>query len=322
MLYAAKSDESARAQATQVAGRQVRDAIDHLETRDQNPAALTDLKLQYTLGLLYTRSGQVDKAIQRALARRQREPAIRAGPSRSRSGVLGGQGHRTARSRRSRKSSTTSRASQHARTVCRSRPAVRKRRRSRTRRRSRWHRTAASSKCGGLPPSSPRKTTRPPPTSRARRRRSTRTICAFRSSARTRCCRWATRLARSPSLEPVARGNPNDAATQLSLADLYSNGRAKERRGADGTAARHARAGQRRRVELPRLPARGSRAAARRSDSPCAPGTRHRAEQSRTISTALAGRISVAAIYDQAERYLAPAAAADAAQFHRPGPYG
>jgi tetratricopeptide (TPR) repeat protein len=63
LLYAARSEESARAQSTQVAARQVRDAIDHLEKVDQNPAALPDIELQYRLGLLYTRSGQVDKAI-------------------------------------------------------------------------------------------------------------------------------------------------------------------------------------------------------------------------------------------------------------------
>ena len=39
-------------------------AISHLERVTDNPAGLTDLNLQYTLGRLYTRAGQADKAIQ------------------------------------------------------------------------------------------------------------------------------------------------------------------------------------------------------------------------------------------------------------------
>ena len=63
LLYAAKSEESARAQQLQAAAGQVRDAIEHLEQVDQNPVALPDIEVIYRLGLLYTRSGQTDKAI-------------------------------------------------------------------------------------------------------------------------------------------------------------------------------------------------------------------------------------------------------------------
>jgi tetratricopeptide (TPR) repeat protein len=67
MLYAARSDDAGRGQAAQAADS-VRQAIAHLERVTDNPAGLTDLNLQYTLGRLYTRAGQTDKAIQ-ALSR-------------------------------------------------------------------------------------------------------------------------------------------------------------------------------------------------------------------------------------------------------------
>ncbi len=63
MLYAAKADDAGRGQAA-LAAELVRQAIAHLERVIQNPAGLTDLNLQYSLGRLYTRSGQADKAIQ------------------------------------------------------------------------------------------------------------------------------------------------------------------------------------------------------------------------------------------------------------------
>jgi len=63
MLYAAKADDTGRDQAAQAA-EYVRQAIAHLERVTDNPAGLTDLNLHYTLGRLYTRSGRVDKAIQ------------------------------------------------------------------------------------------------------------------------------------------------------------------------------------------------------------------------------------------------------------------
>lgn len=63
LVFAAKSEESARAQSGQVAAGQVRQAIEQLEQVPQNPVALPDIELEYRLGLLYTRAGQVDKAI-------------------------------------------------------------------------------------------------------------------------------------------------------------------------------------------------------------------------------------------------------------------
>src|SRR6266550_4103273 len=65
MLYAAKSEDTGRGQAADVAAAAlVTQAIAHLEHVTDNPAGLTDLNLQYTLGRLYTRAGQADKAIQ------------------------------------------------------------------------------------------------------------------------------------------------------------------------------------------------------------------------------------------------------------------
>jgi Flp pilus assembly protein TadD len=65
MLYAARSEDIGRGQAAQAAATElVKQGIAHLERVIENPAGLTDLNLQYTLGRLYTRSGQVDKAIQ------------------------------------------------------------------------------------------------------------------------------------------------------------------------------------------------------------------------------------------------------------------
>jgi Flp pilus assembly protein TadD len=65
MLYAARSEDTGRGQAAQTAAAElVKQGIAHLERVTENPAGLTDLNLQYTLGRLYTRSGQADKAIQ------------------------------------------------------------------------------------------------------------------------------------------------------------------------------------------------------------------------------------------------------------------
>jgi Flp pilus assembly protein TadD len=65
MLYAARSEDTGRGQAAQTAAAElVKQAISHLERVVENPAGLTDINLQYTLGRLYTRSGQADKAIQ------------------------------------------------------------------------------------------------------------------------------------------------------------------------------------------------------------------------------------------------------------------
>ena len=65
MLYAARSEDTGRGQAAQAAAAElVKQAISHLERVTENPAGLTDLNLQYTLGRLYTRNGQADKAIQ------------------------------------------------------------------------------------------------------------------------------------------------------------------------------------------------------------------------------------------------------------------
>ena len=65
MLYAARSEDTGRGQAAQAAAVElVKQAIAHLERVIENPSGLSDLNLQYTLGRLYTRAGQADKAIQ------------------------------------------------------------------------------------------------------------------------------------------------------------------------------------------------------------------------------------------------------------------
>jgi Flp pilus assembly protein TadD len=65
MLYAARSEDTGRGQAAQNAAAElVKQAIANLESVTDNPAGLTDLNLQYTLGRLYTRNNQADKAIQ------------------------------------------------------------------------------------------------------------------------------------------------------------------------------------------------------------------------------------------------------------------
>jgi len=65
MLYAGKSEETGRGQTAQAAAAElVKQAIANLELVTDNPAGLTDLNLQYTLGRLYTRNNQADKAIQ------------------------------------------------------------------------------------------------------------------------------------------------------------------------------------------------------------------------------------------------------------------
>src|SRR5439155_24309770 len=64
MLYAARSEDTGRGQGAQAtAADLVMQAIAHLERVTDNPAGLTDLNLQYTLGRLYTRAGQADKAV-------------------------------------------------------------------------------------------------------------------------------------------------------------------------------------------------------------------------------------------------------------------
>ena len=64
MLYAARSEDTPRGQAGAAASLDlVKQAIAHLEKVTENPAGLTDLNLQYTLGRLYTRNGQADKAV-------------------------------------------------------------------------------------------------------------------------------------------------------------------------------------------------------------------------------------------------------------------
>src|SRR5258708_34378706 len=65
MLYASRSEETGRGQTAQTAATElVRQAIANLERVTDNPSGLTDLNLQYTLGRLYTRNNQADKAIQ------------------------------------------------------------------------------------------------------------------------------------------------------------------------------------------------------------------------------------------------------------------
>ncbi len=65
MYYAAKSEDTPRGQAAAAASLDlVRQAIGHLEKVTDNPAGLTDLNLQYTLGRLYTRNNQADKGVQ------------------------------------------------------------------------------------------------------------------------------------------------------------------------------------------------------------------------------------------------------------------
>ena len=65
MLYASRSEDTGRGQGAQAAAVElVRQAIANLEKVTENPAGLTDLNLQYTLGRLYTRNNQADKAIQ------------------------------------------------------------------------------------------------------------------------------------------------------------------------------------------------------------------------------------------------------------------
>jgi predicted Zn-dependent protease len=64
-MYAARSEDTGRGQGAQAAAAEmVKQSIVHLERVTVNPAGLTDLNLQYTLGRLYTRNGQADKAIQ------------------------------------------------------------------------------------------------------------------------------------------------------------------------------------------------------------------------------------------------------------------
>ena len=65
MLYASRSEDTGRGQGAQAAASElVKQAIANLERVTENPAGLTDLNLQYTLGRLYTRNNQADKAIQ------------------------------------------------------------------------------------------------------------------------------------------------------------------------------------------------------------------------------------------------------------------
>jgi tetratricopeptide (TPR) repeat protein len=65
LLYAGRADDSGRGQAAQ-ADMYVREAITHLEKVTDNPEGLTDINLQYTLGRLYTRAAQTgDRAMAR-----------------------------------------------------------------------------------------------------------------------------------------------------------------------------------------------------------------------------------------------------------------
>jgi Flp pilus assembly protein TadD len=75
MLYASRADDTGNGQGQAARSEMyVRDAIAHLEKVTDNPEGLTDINLQYTLGRLYTRAAQggdramAPKAVQ-ALAR-------------------------------------------------------------------------------------------------------------------------------------------------------------------------------------------------------------------------------------------------------------
>ena len=67
LLYAGRADDAGRGQAAQAqADMLVRDAISHLEKVTDNPEGLTDINLQYTLGRLYTRAAaNGDRAMSR-----------------------------------------------------------------------------------------------------------------------------------------------------------------------------------------------------------------------------------------------------------------
>ena len=100
----------------------VTQAISHLERVTDNPAGLTDLNLQYTLGRLYTRDRPGRQGHPGADARRQREPAVGAGPSRAGAGVRRRARHQQRDRCARRRSSMTSRASRTCSASSRSRP--------------------------------------------------------------------------------------------------------------------------------------------------------------------------------------------------------
>ena len=173
-----------------------------------NPAGLTDLNLQYTLGRLYTRDWPDRQGDPGVDARRQREPAVGAGPPRARAGVRRRARHRRARSRRSRRSSTTSRASRTcsaqfqeqagrlkdaADTYTKALSVAAQQPRAEV---PAHCRAARREGLSSAPPSLP-----------ARRRRSIPTICGFRSCARTRCCEMGDAARAITVLEPVAKAN-------------------------------------------------------------------------------------------------------------------
>jgi tetratricopeptide (TPR) repeat protein len=73
LLYAGRADDAGRGQAAQ-ADMYVREAIAHLEKVTQNPEGLTDINLQYTLGRLYTRAAMSGD---RAMARKAVQALMR-----------------------------------------------------------------------------------------------------------------------------------------------------------------------------------------------------------------------------------------------------
>ena len=123
-------------------------------------------------------------------------------------------------------------------------------------------------------------------------------------------------------LEPTAKAIPRDTATQLALADMYNDA------GRDTDAERTLRQllewNRRTREALNYLgyllADRGR--SARRSRPAGAARARSSSRAIRRISTAWAGRISAAAIWSEAEKYLSPARAAAAAQRRRAGSPG
>ena len=114
-----------------------REAITHLERR-RGDARRADIKLHYTLGRLYLRSGDAEKAVAGARPRRQPEPELRAGPAVAGAGLRRQPTISRPRSTRSTRSSTTSRASPRRWRSTWSRRASRRKRPRPTPARSRW----------------------------------------------------------------------------------------------------------------------------------------------------------------------------------------
>ena len=63
MLYAVRSEDRGRGVTPAQVATNTRQAIEHLEKVIDNPTGLTDVNVQYTLGRLYLRAGQADKAV-------------------------------------------------------------------------------------------------------------------------------------------------------------------------------------------------------------------------------------------------------------------